>query len=680
MQFLALSPNFIRTHYKRVLVTWLVSVLSIVAIMYLFAGVSIQEKLIEIVIFAAVLGLLNAILRPIVVYFSLPFTMITFGLFSLLIDGAIMWLAVRFVFDNAISLGDAVWFALLLAVINAVLASILSLKDEDSYYYSVVRNLATKHAAKNKTDQPGYLFVEIDGLAKEVLEKALSLHLMPNLSKLLASTHTLTGWETDYASQTCTSQAGLLLGNNHNVVAFRWHDKNNGHYFTASSMPMLGKLQKKLAPKGGLLAPDGVSISNMFSGNAERAILTTAAAGKPASPNPLYYYFVNPYNYGRSLLLSIATIFREVRDGRRQKQENPPWATHRGLEFGLMRAFMSVLVPDMAMQSAYGEVLAGTRAVYVTIPAYDELAHFTGILSPESLAGLRDIDEHFGRLTNTILAHAPRPYHLIVLSDHGQTQGPNFVKAYGHDLGEVVKQGLPDDQEVTMIAGVSEGKVVFNSLIAEIVGGVSQKLKRTKKSSAKSIEQNVEKLSVNTETINAKPTKQVFGSRGEVLVLGSGNAGLVYFSKDKTRLTQEELQKRYPKLIDAVVTHPGVGFLMVRSKKNGAVAIGKRGSIVLKTGKVTGTNPLKNYGKNAIRHLLRVDSFDTCPDILINATYDPKTGFSHSLEPQAGFHGGLGGPQNFPFLIYPKQLGKVKGELIGAEAVHRQLLSWMKTN
>jgi hypothetical protein len=71
--------------------------------------------------------------------------------------------------------------------------------------------------------------LEIDGLSINTLKKAIDKGIMPNIEKFINETHTLKGWETDLSSQTGASQAGILHGNNRNIVAYRWVEKENNN-------------------------------------------------------------------------------------------------------------------------------------------------------------------------------------------------------------------------------------------------------------------------------------------------------------------------------------------------------------------------------------------------------------------------------------------------------------------
>jgi hypothetical protein len=87
-------------------------------------------------------------------------------------------------------------------------------------------------------------------------------------------------------------------------------------------------------------------------------------------------------------------------------------------------------------------------------------------------------------------------------------------------------------------------------------------------------------------------------------------------------------------------------------------------------------NPLAVYGPNAALHLKRETSFEDCPDIVVNSIYDPETEELPGFENQVSHHGGLGGPQNHPFIYHPKEL-KTNGQpIITAVGAYHVLRGW----
>ncbi len=160
-------------------------------------------------------------------------------------------------------------------------------------------------------------------------------------------------------------------------------------------------------------------------------------------------------------------------------------------------------------------------------------------------------------------------------------------------------------------------------------------------------------------------------------MLVSGGLGLVYLPMSSERLELEQISEVHPRLIDALSTHPGIGFVMVRSREHGALAIGARGRRRLCDDMVEGKDPLRPFDATAADHLRRHDGFPHCPDILVNCVYDPVSDEVAPFEEFMGSHGGLGGPQTRPFALVPAQWSDPPGSIVGVEAMHAQLSDWL---
>jgi hypothetical protein len=164
----------------------------------------------------------------------------------------------------------------------------------------------------------------------------------------------------------------------------------------------------------------------------------------------------------------------------------------------------------------------------------------------------------------------------------------------------------------------------------------------------------------------------------QVVVLGSGNLGLVYLMDEPRRLTLEEIDERHPRLLSSLREHPHIGWLLVRSREHGAVALGPRGTNYLGDGRIEGEDPLAGLGPNAAEHLLRTDGFEHVADIMVGSFYDPVLDEGCAFEELISFHGGLGGPQTRPFLLHPAALPVPAGPIVGAAAVHELLVGWRR--
>lgn len=108
----------------RLLLHWLISAIAVLVAAYLLPGVHLENFFVALVV-AIVLGLANAVIRPILLILTLPITLLTLGLFALVIN------AVLVLFTSALVHGfevDGFWWALLfsvvLALVNAIMKSV----------------------------------------------------------------------------------------------------------------------------------------------------------------------------------------------------------------------------------------------------------------------------------------------------------------------------------------------------------------------------------------------------------------------------------------------------------------------------------------------------------------------------------------------------------------------------
>jgi hypothetical protein len=158
--------------------------------------------------------------------------------------------------------------------------------------------------------------------------------------------------------------------------------------------------------------------------------------------------------------------------------------------------------------------------------------------------------------------------------------------------------------------------------------------------------------------------------------MGSGNLGLIYLMDERRRMTLEEIETRHPALLPALREHPHVGWLLVRSEKDGPVALGGGGVRYLADDRVEGDDPLANFSPTAAHHLRRTDGFPDVADIMVGSFYDPQLDEGCAFEELISFHGGLGGPQTRPFILYPASFELPDEPIVGAAAVHGLLRGW----
>ncbi len=106
---------------RNLLIVWILNALSLLALPYILPGISVRG-LGSALIVALVLGLINAVLRPVLVVLTLPVTILTLGLFIFVINALLFWLAAQLVSGFAVS---GFWPALFGSIVYSLISWLL---------------------------------------------------------------------------------------------------------------------------------------------------------------------------------------------------------------------------------------------------------------------------------------------------------------------------------------------------------------------------------------------------------------------------------------------------------------------------------------------------------------------------------------------------------------------------
>jgi putative membrane protein len=670
-----------RNPIVRILIIGIFEVIGLLLMARLLSGMEIAN-IGEAIGATIVIGLLNALLWPILSRVFLPFAVYTAGLFFLLLNGVIIYLASLIVEGFEVStIGTAVLASLGITAVNVILSTLFTIDDDSSYYRNVVRRRMRKQGKVEESEIPGVFFLEIDGLATPVLQKAMEQGYAPTMKRWLdEGNHKLIHWETDLSSQTSASQAGILQGSNYNIPAFRWYDRSRKMIVASSNPDEVARLEKELSNGDGLLIDNGASRGNLMSGDAPN-VMNTASTIKDFSrfhTGDFYAYFASPYNFSRTLLLFFWDIvlerYRFWQDRRNDVQPRLD-KHHRNFKYALVRGVTTTILRELNIYTLIGDIYAGAPSAYATFVGYDEVAHHSGVESKDAFDALFKIDQQFARLESAA-KEASRPYRFVILSDHGQSGGATFKQRYGKSLEELVQE-LADEYVVEGFLEATEGVANVNAFLSEAIQHEQGSTGRRLASRARryTVEDQVEKEQQEEEEL-AEKTKDG-DELPRIVVLASGNLGLVYGTRQEERATLEIIETFYPGLLEGLAEHEGVGFVMVGSRENGPVVIGSNGRYYLAEDRIEGENPLTGFGSRAIEHLIREDSFPNCPDILVNSFYNAETNEVAAFEELIGCHGGMGGYQTQPFLLYPAEWQLEQDDIVGAGNVYKQLKGWL---
>ncbi|MGD8596983.1 MAG: alkaline phosphatase family protein [Anaerolineae bacterium] len=645
----------------RLVVLWIVDVVSLLitaAVMPGFAIVSLEGNPVLVVAVAAalLLGVTNLLIRPVILLLALPLGLIAVSLVGFFVNTVVL-LVVSFLLPGFIIDSVLVAFAggFVLAVVNTIITTFLTIDDEGSFYETLVERLAKRTPFQGEDDtQRGLVMMEIDGLSYWHLQEALDKGLMPTLSQMIEGEgYVLTRVDCGLPSQTSACQAGILFGDNYDIPAFRWYDKDLGKLMVSGTDAPL--INARYATGRGLLR-GGSSINNMMDGDAQKSLLTLSnlRAGEEEErkqrARDIYLLMLNPYFFVRTLVLFLGDAALELWQGFKQRiRDEQPRLNRLHRAYPLLRAATTVVMRDVATYLVNLDIIRGTPALYVTWPGYDEVAHHSGPWSKDAFGVLRRYDRVIEQIRDTIAHKAPRAYDLILLSDHGQSFGATFKQRYGVDLKEFIEEHLPRGTRVAQSSGGDDGTISVVAMAAELENvqeqGVGGSVGRAVMGRAqKLLQQGAERRTMPAE----------LSDPAHVTVCGSGNLAQVYFDLYPRKITLTELNETFPGLVDQLVQHEGVGMVVAYGDDGTPLVFGKGGARNLHTAEVMGQDPLPAYGEPELRaaQVRRVADFPHAGDLIVISTVYPD-GTVAALEELIGSHGGMGGEQTDAFLFHP---------------------------
>jgi uncharacterized membrane protein YvlD (DUF360 family) len=660
---------------RRLTVTLILGCLSMGFTIWVMPGVS-ADVAADVLAATVLLGIVAALLRPLLTSFA-----VLLGWVGVLLAGFGVQ-ALLFYVALSLSPGihvngfwDAFWASWVFAFLMSIVTWIATAGDSAAFLTHLVQRSNDAPGTDTSRSVPGVVFVQIDGLPAPLLRWAVRSGDLPTLSRWIRSgSHSLTDWHAQLPATTPASQAGLLHGRSDQVPAFRWYEKETGRLLVSNHPKDAAVIQLRLSDGHGLLADGGVSISNIFSGDAPTSLLTMSGlvnrTGRRGPSRSFAAFFINPYGLTRSIVLTVAEMIKEMHQARLQRVRGVDPRIRRHGSYIVLRGVTNVLLRDLNAGLIADQMMAGAPSIYCDFTDYDEIAHHAGPTRPESLASLAGIDHLIGVLEN-FAARAPRPYRFVVLSDHGQSQGATFRQRYGMPLEDLVR-GLMDSGSVAASTGLDETVGPVNTFLTQVAqqGGTTGKLTR-RVFRARTHDGQVE---LDTSPDAADQTARA----SELVLIASGNLSMIYFTRLPGRLVLHDIEALYPGLVGALTAHPGIGFVVVRTGDHGTVVLGEEGIRYLDEDRVEGTDPLARFGPQAVADVRRHATLAHVGDLVINSPLDPGTEEVAAYEELVGCHGGLGGWQTEAVLVHPAEWPVEAPPLVGADAVHRQLVRWLE--
>jgi uncharacterized membrane protein YvlD (DUF360 family) len=670
---------------RRLLATLIISILSLGGAVAITPGFDLTPGAPifgTLLIAALVLAVLNVLVRPLFLALFGGVSVIAVVIATLVFQVASFLVVAYVVKDLTVSgILSALVASFVYATVNTILVAIFSITSDDSYFAILMQQVSAGREGVVRTDQPGLVVVQIDGLAHPILARQIRAGRVPHLSNWVRSgRYRLSGWEALLPPTTPASQAGILHGNNDGIPAFRWYEKGPGRIMVANHPVDAMEVATRISNGEGLCSNDGASVGNLFSGDAARSYITMATIKDKSQglgqSRTFMTFFASPYNYLGTIVRFVAEMIKENFQARRQVRAGVVPRMHRGRPYPIARAATNVGLRDLSTSLVIEEMYRGAPVIYVDYTDYDEIAHHSGPERAETFDALDGVDRAIATLEKAAES-AARPYRFVIVSDHGQTLGATFLQRYGKTLGDVVKALMSGPAKMEEATARVEEWGPTNAFLSDLTStkGVSGNLARTalRSQTANGVVElgpAGENKPEEGQTAAGTPAE-----RPDLIAIASGNLGLVYFPQMPGRVTLEQLAEAHPGLVDTLARHQGIGAMLIKSEAHGSIVIGREGINYLEEGRVEGVDPVAQYGGRSREAFLRLDGMDYVPDLSVVSLYDPEFEEVAAFEELIGSHGGLGGPQTLPLIMHPAEW-ELDEELVGAPAVYRQIRRW----
>jgi hypothetical protein len=556
----------------------------------------------------------------------------------------------------------------LLDIIAAITGTYYSKK-----YAAVVRRLGLPRAESSKGR--GFVAIQIDGLSHSHLEAAMEMGYAPHLRRMLRrSEFVLRPWRSGLPCTTPAAQAGIMFGNNDDIPAFRWYDKDSGESIVCKPPRTLKSIQDRVSLGRRGIVVGGSSFMNMFDGDATLSMFTLAAMNRKRFFESvrglgfLLLFALNPFRSLKMIVLAIweclTDLVQRVSASRRDQSRRP-----LDRSFPVLRVMTNVVFREIQTFAVMVDIYRGVPSIYTTFYGYDELAHHYGPLSRVALRGLHAVDRCVRQIDSLRRVVLTRQYDLYILSDHGMTSAAPFQRTYGQTPGELIDDLIGDGLRVNERSGDEQQGALqafyLMDELAAIEANVPPPLAHVPRGIRRLVAQ---RITLSNEDRSSFDVSR----RTDVVVHNSGSMSHVYFDVTPRQMNISEIAALFPSLMCELAAHPGI-WLVIGREGEKVVVMSSEGVLQLDGHyRVEGKDPLADLPAPRVvaEQVRRLALFPHSGDLVLMGTYDPKSQVVSCFEQQWACHGGIGGPQEIAFMIMPREVNWDLGEVTQATEIY----------
>jgi endonuclease/exonuclease/phosphatase family metal-dependent hydrolase len=302
--------------------------------------------------------------------------------------------------------------------------------------------------SENTATEPGLVIIQIDGLARHQLERALKKKRMPFLSKLIRHEHyELMTHYSGIPSSTPAVQGELFYGVKCAVPAFSFYNSEAGRVFTMFTPDDAEWVEQRLAAQGEPLLRGGSSYCNIYTAGAAHPCYCAASLGfaqifKNASQLALPVMFVfHVYSFLRLLVLLPLELALSLWDALRGVFTGGQHAD-KEFKFVFSRVVVTLVMRELVTIGAKLDAARGVPIVHLNLLGYDEQAHRRGPSSRFAHWTLKGIDDAIKRITTAARRSNRRDYDIWIFSDHGQADTKPYIVEHGETIEQAIARIL----------------------------------------------------------------------------------------------------------------------------------------------------------------------------------------------------------------------------------------------
>jgi endonuclease/exonuclease/phosphatase family metal-dependent hydrolase len=302
-------------------------------------------------------------------------------------------------------------------------------------------------ASAGMSPDRGLVILQIDGLSREQLMRAVNSGRMPFVEQLMANdSYTLHSVYSGLPSSTPAVHGEFFYGVKGCVPAFRFKRPEDSRPVMMLESAVALDIQNSLAQQGEPLLRNGSVYSDMFDGGADEASFCASSLGWSQliptgnTVKMIIFVLLNIVSLVRvvlltvfELLLSLIDLIRGVADGQSLLKE---------LQFVPIRIATAVLLRELVAIGVKLDVARGLPIIHANFLSFDEQSHRRGPDSRFAHWSLKGIDNAIARIWRSARRSEHRDYDLWIHSDHGQEKTKSYSVEFGRTLHDAVNEVL----------------------------------------------------------------------------------------------------------------------------------------------------------------------------------------------------------------------------------------------